>query len=72
MFEPIDISREVLGEGENLLLCGDGTAALRELTGQAQCVYIDPPFMTGDSFARKRRFGQKGWRTGSPAPSYPA
>ena len=72
MFEPVDISREVLGEGENLLLCGDGTAALRELTGQAQCVYIDPPFMTGDSFARKRRFGQKGWRTGSPAPSYPA
>ena len=72
MFKPVDISREVLGEGENLLLCGDGTAALRELTGQAQCVYIDPPFMTGDSFARKRRFGQKGWRTGSPAPSYPA
>ena len=47
MFEPVDISREVLGEGENLLLCGDGTAALRELTGQAQCVYIDPPFMQG-------------------------
>ena len=72
MFEPIDISREVLGNGENLLLCGDGTAALRDLAGQAQCVYIDPPFMTGDSFARKRRFGQKGWRTGSPAPAYPA
>ena len=72
MFEMVNVTREILGTGESLLVCGDGATALSALEGQAQCVYIDPPFMTGDSFARKRRFGQKGWRTGSPAPAYPA
>ena len=28
--------------------------------------------MTGDSFTRRRRFGQAGWRMGRPAPEYPA
>lgn len=75
MFEQIDIIRETTGSGESLLLCADGASALPELKpykGKVQCVYLDPPFMTGDKFVRRRRFGAKGWRTGSPAPSYPA
>lgn len=76
MFELIDIHREVSGKGENLLLCANGAgplpSELEPLLGQVQCVYIDPPFMTGDSFARRRCFGQKGWQTGSPAPEYSA
>ncbi len=76
MFEPLDIRREVIGSGESLLLQANGAGPLPQelesLAGQVQCVYIDPPFMTGDSFTRRRRFGQKGWRTGSPAPEYPA
>ncbi len=76
MFEAVNVSKEVIGQGRNLLLCGDGSAPLSghlaEYIAQAQCVYIDPPFMTGDSFTRRRRFGQAGWKTGRPAPEYPA
>ena len=75
MFEQVDILRETAGRGRSLLLCQDATAdspELRAFDGQAQCVYIDPPFMTGDRFSRRRRFGAPGWRTGRPAPEYPA
>ena len=75
MFRPISVKREITGTGENLLLCGDGSqpcAALAERAGLAQVVYLDPPFMTGEQFVRRRRFGTQGWRTGSPSPTYPS
>ena len=76
MFEAVNVTREVIGQGRDLLLCGDGSAALSgvlaEYAASAQCVYIDPPFMTGDSFTRRRRFGQAGWKTGRPSPEFPA
>lgn len=76
MFEPISILRECIGTEENLLLCGNGADVLppqvAAYAGKVQCVYLDPPFMTGGTFTRRRRFGQKGWKTGSPAPEYPA
>lgn len=40
--------------------------------GKAQCVYIDPPFFTGDRFSFKMRIGEKGWRSGRPAIDLPA
>ncbi len=76
MFEAVSVNRELTGQGANLLLCGDGSApltgVLANYAAQAQCVYIDPPFMTGDSFTRRRRFGQAGWKTGRPSPEFPA
>lgn len=75
MFEQIQLDREITGAGESILLCGDGSVPLPELKaykGKVQCVYLDPPFMTGGKFTRRRRYGAKGWRTGSPAPAYPA
>lgn len=75
MFEQVSVSREVTGAGESLLLWGDGAAdqpALQPYMGRVQAVYIDPPFMTGDSFNRRRRYGAKGWRTGNPSVSLPA
>ncbi len=76
MFEPISVALEKTGQGQDLLLCGDGSAPLAgliaEYAGKAQCVYLDPPFMTGDSFTRRRRFGQSGWKKGTPAPEYEA
>lgn len=76
MFEQVTVTREIMGQGRNLLLCADGSAplsgTLARYAAQAQCVYIDPPFMTGDSFTRRRRFGQSGWKKGTPAPEYPA
>lgn len=76
MFEAVNVTREIIGQGRDLLLCADGSVplsgVLAEYAGKAQCVYIDPPFMTGDSFTRRRRFGQAGWKTGRPSPEYPA
>ena len=76
MFEAVNVNREIIGQGRDLLLCGDGSAplsgVLAKYAGKAQCVYLDPPFMTGDSFTRRRRFGQAGWKTGRPSPEYPA
>lgn len=73
MFRPMEIGREVCGDGGDLLLWGDASkpcSALAERAGCAQAVYLDPPFMTGDAFARRRRFGVKGWRSGTPSPEY--
>ena len=75
MFEQISVDKEVFGQGENLLRCGNAMAMppeIRALYGQAQCVYLDPPFMTGEKFMRRRPYGEQGWRTGAPAPRYPA
>ena len=74
MFVQTDIRREIVGDSRNQLLQLDGSAvqtALQELAGQAQCVYIDPPFMTGDDFPRKRVYGTSGWRTGKTAIQLP-
>ena len=75
MFEQVKLDREVFGNGENLLICGSVMKLpeeIRALQGKAQCVYVDPPFMTGEKFMRRRPYGEKGWKTGAPAPRYPA
>lgn len=75
MFEQTRAASEIIGGGGSLLLEGDGARwsdALQPFEGQAQCVYVDPPFMTGDAFTRRRFYGEQGWRTGVPYPVYPA
>ena len=75
MFEQISIEKEVFGAGGNLLRCGNVMAMpeeIRALNGRAQCVYLDPPFMTGEKFMRRRPYGEAGWRTGNPAIRFPA
>jgi adenine specific DNA methylase Mod len=55
------------GEG-GLLLQGDALLMsgrlLSEFASQVQCLYIDPPFYTGDVFQHRMRVGDEGWRTG--------
>ena len=75
MTEQVRVDREVFGNGENLLVCGSVMKLpdeIRALAGTAQCVYVDPPFMTGEKFMRRRPYGEKGWKTGTPSPRYPA
>ena len=70
MYEQTAIRRAVYGPGENLLITGSVTrlpVELKALSGKAQCVYLDPPFMTGEVFKRKRPLGERGWRRGSPS-----
>ena len=65
MFEQINIEKTVYGNGENLLRCGNVMALpaeIRALYGKAQCVYADPPFMTGEKFMRRRPYGEQGRR----------
>ena len=43
----------------------DGISAIEEkYKGQFQLIYLDPPFMTGQTFAFKQRVGEKGWKDG--------
>ncbi len=75
MNEQVRVDREMFGNGENLLVCGSVMKLpdeIRALAGTAQCVYVDPPFMTGEKFMRRRPYGEKGWKTGTPSPRYPA
>ena len=75
MAEQVRVDCEVFGSGENLLMCGSVMKLpdeFRALAGSAQCVYVDPPFMTGEKFMRRRPYGEKGWKTGTPSPRYPA
>ena len=65
MYRQIAVNRAVYGKGTDLLVCGSVQRLpkeIRALAGQVQCVYLDPPFMTGGSFKRKRPLGEKGWR----------
>ena len=74
MFIKSDVRREILQSTQSILLQGDGSSAgdmLRAHAGQAQCVYIDPPFMTGEKFGRKRFYGETGWRLGKQAIQLP-
>ena len=74
MYEQVHAERTVYGQGENLLIRGNVQKLppeFKALKGQAQCVYADPPFMTGEKFRRKRPYGEKGWRGGSPSLNMP-
>ena len=67
MIEQVRVDREVFGSGSDLLVCGSVMKLpeeIRALQGTAQCVYADPPFMTGEKFMRRRPYGEKGWKTG--------
>ena len=65
------------------IICGDRTggvlihsdlrrADLDEFKGKVQCVYLDPPFFTGDEFTFRMRIGEKGWAEGNQVLELPA
>ena len=75
MTKQVRVNREVFGNGGNLLLCGNVMRLppeIKALEGRVQCVCVDPPFMTGEKFMRRRPLGEKGWKTGSPVIRLPA
>ena len=74
MYQLTPVQKQIYGNGTSLLLCGSVMrlpAEIRALAGQAQCVYLDPPFMTGKTFPRRRFCGEQGWRKGSPVLTLP-
>lgn len=52
------------GTGGELLLSDARGGDFAPWAGQAQLVYLDPPFMTGEEFSFRMRVGKKGWETG--------
>lgn len=64
---------EVHGNGlEGTALFADARGDFSAWKGQAQVVYLDPPFMTGEEFSLRMRVGEKGWETGKEALVLPA
>ena len=60
-----DCKQETHGSGrQGDLLLRDARSDFSRWAGQAACVYLDPPFMTGDDFFMRMRVGEKGWATG--------
>ncbi len=65
--------REIHGDGSGGdLLLRDAREPFGEWAGQASCVYLDPPFMTGEDFFLRMRVGEKGWETGKEVLTLPA
>jgi len=54
------------------LLLQDARGDFSAWAGKAQCVYLDPPFMTGEDFFLRMRVGEKGWETGKDPLVLPA
>ena len=52
------------GEKTGDLLLRDARGDFSAWAGMAQCVYLDPPFMTGEDFFLRMRVGEEGWETG--------
>jgi DNA modification methylase len=67
--ECVSIAREAtMGQGAGgEYYLGDTLGLLDGLTekyaGQVKCIYLDPPFLTGQSFSMSVRAGEKDWRT---------
>jgi len=75
MYEQVKVNRAVYGAGEDRLILGsaeDNPLALSDFYGQVQCVYLDPPFMTGEKFQRKRACGEADWKRGTMSLTLPA
>jgi len=64
--------RTVRPGADGRLILGDGTRPPEDAFGTAQCMYIDPPFNTGEVFTFRQRIGAKGWRDGTRALDLPA
>ena len=76
MFKPVCGYPEMMRkEADSRLIRGDArlsAEALRPYEGQARCVYLDPPFMTGGEFRMQMRVGEAGMATGKPRVLLPA
>ena len=67
IWRQIDGDREqIVGDrAGGVLLQGDArTVDLSAYQGRVQCVYLDPPFFTGDEFNFRMRVGESGWAEG--------
>ncbi len=74
--KPCDMEIHARTGAEGTLMAGElraeRAALLARYAGQAQTVYLDPPFNTGKAFVYRQRCGEEGWLTGQPLLELPA
>ncbi len=69
----VNCEKEIHGDGtEGDLLLRDSRGDFDAWRGKARCVYLDPPFYTGEAFYLQMRVGEKGWETGRDTIRLPA
>ena len=67
----VQVSREALMGGGVMgeMYLGDSLALADRLkgkyAGRVQCVYLDPPFFTGEAYSVRVRVGEREWRSGA-------
>lgn len=72
-FIQVECREEVHGNGSaGDIMQFDARGDFSRYAGMAQCVYLDPPFMTGEDFFCRMRVGQRGWETGLDTLTLPA
>ncbi len=75
IWQRADCFREIndrRAEGGYLMLGDALEADLSAFEGQVQCVYLDPPGLSGGTFASRVRVGDTGWQTGKRYVDMPA
>ncbi|MBQ7455350.1 MAG: site-specific DNA-methyltransferase [Clostridia bacterium] len=75
IWRQIGIDREnIMGDrAGGVLIQGDvRTVNLDDFRGRVQCVYMDPPFFTGEDFSFRMRIGESGWADGAQTLTLPA
>ena len=60
------------GPGGLLMLSDALTTDLSSFFGTVKCVYLDPPYYTGDRFSIRMRVGEEGWANNSRLLTLPA
>lgn len=69
----VECDREIhLNGSQGHLLLRDARGDFSRWAGQAACVYLDPPFMTGEDYVMRMRVGEKDWTTGKNTLTLPA
>lgn len=69
----VECNREIHMNGsQGHLLLRDARGDFSRWAGQAACVYLDPPFMTGEDYVMRMRVGEKDWTTGKNTLTLPA
>ena len=65
--------KEIHGDGAaGDLLLRDARGDFSAWRGSVQCVYLDPPFLTGEQFFLQMRVGEKEWESGRGTLRLPA
>ena len=64
-WQQIPCAKETRDDPKGLVRLGSpDTLSWSDYQGKVSCVYIDPPFYTGELFCMNQRIGESGWKDG--------